>query len=126
MFCEHARRDCWRHLLASLLLVVATAAAPLHAAQDMRWITTWTASPQPLWNGDFALPTNVPYHVWNQTVRQGARVSLGGQRVRVLLSNEYGTQPLRIGAAHIARSGRGAGIDAASRPQAHLRRPVRR
>ncbi|MDQ8051342.1 SGNH/GDSL hydrolase family protein [Luteibacter sp.] len=80
------------------LLMTASAAAPAH------WATTWTASPQPLWTGDFVLPTNVPYHLWNQTVRQSARVSIGGRRVRVLLSNEYGTQPLRIGAARIASS----------------------
>lgn len=95
----------WRHLLGSLL-VASAIAAPMHAtaAESSRWISTWTASPQPLWAGDFVLPTNVPYHLWNQTVRQDARVSVGGKRVRVLLSNEYGTQPLVIGAARIARS----------------------
>lgn len=38
----------------------------------------------------------------NQTVRMIVRSSLGGRRVRVQLSNAYGTGPLRIGAAHIA------------------------
>ncbi len=97
------RFTCWTRLLAALLLVAA-ATFPLQAAQAPQpgWIPTWTASPQPRWDGDFALPTNLPYHFWNQTVRQVARVSIGGGRVRVLLSNEYGDRPLKIGAARIA------------------------
>ncbi len=97
-------------LLAALLSAPAVAAPPTPA----QWIPTWTASPQPRWDGDFALPTNVPYHLWNQTVRQTARVSLGGPRIRVLLSNEYGTQPLVIGAAQVARAAKGAGVVAGS------------
>ena len=38
----------------------------------------------------------------NQTLRQIVRVSLGGERVRVVLSNAFGTEPLVVGAAHIA------------------------
>jgi len=41
----------------------------------------------------------------DQTVRQIAHVSIGGSRVRIVLSNEYGTRPLTIGAAHIALAG---------------------
>jgi lysophospholipase L1-like esterase len=72
------------------------------------WLATWTASPQPLWDGDFALPTQVPHHFLDQTLRQVARVSVGGKHVRVRLSNEYGTHPLSIGAAHLALAGEGA------------------
>ncbi|MGQ4661006.1 SGNH/GDSL hydrolase family protein [Lysobacter sp. F6437] len=71
------------------------------------WTATWTASPQPLWAGDFALPVNVPSSLWNQTVRQVARVSVGGDRVRMRLSNEYGSTPLHVGAARIALAGDG-------------------
>jgi len=38
----------------------------------------------------------------NQTIRQIAHISLGGDRVRLVLSNAFGTIPLRIGAAHLA------------------------
>jgi lysophospholipase L1-like esterase len=100
----------WPGLLAALLLFAAIA-SPLQAAQPQpAWTTTWTASPQPRWDGDFALPTKLPYHFWNQTVRQVARTSIGGRRVRVLLSNAYGTRPLEIGAAHVALSAGGASI----------------
>ena len=41
-------------------------------------------------------------HFTNQTLRQVVRASVGGSRVRVVLSNAFGTAPLTIGAAHIA------------------------
>ncbi|HTW73326.1 MAG TPA: SGNH/GDSL hydrolase family protein [Steroidobacteraceae bacterium] len=42
------------------------------------------------------------------------RTSIGGSRVRVQLSNAFGAAPLPIGAAHIALSGAGSAIVAAS------------
>lgn len=41
-------------------------------------------------------------HFTNQTLRQIVRASVGGSRVRVVLSNAFGTAPLIIGAAHMA------------------------
>lgn len=110
-----SKRSARLAFMAASLLTFA-ALAPLHATQAPQptWIPTWTASPQPRWDGDFALPTNLPFQFWNQTVRQTARVSLGGKRVRVLLSNEYGTTPLVIGAAHVAKAGKDATIVAGS------------
>src|SRR5439155_13087982 len=58
------------------------------------WISTWTASPQP--------PRGVmPTSFSNQTVRQIVRVSIGGSKVRIRLSNEFGTKPVMIEAASI-------------------------
>lgn len=98
--------------IAALLLattVFATTPAQATSAPDRpAWTATWTASPQPLWEGDFALPVNVPGSLWNQTVRQVARISVGGDRVRVRLSNEYGSTPLVVGAARVALAGNGA------------------
>ena len=45
-----------------------------------------------------------------QTVRQILHTSLGGDRVRVRLSNAYGTSALVIGSAHAAISTGGASI----------------
>ena len=50
----------------------------------------------------------------NQTLRQIVRVSLGGERVRVVLSNAFGTEPLVVGAAHIALRASDAAIDPTS------------
>ena len=74
------------------------------------WIETWTASPQPVWSAEFFAPVNIPRSVRNQTVRQVATISIGGKRVRVELSNEYGSMPLVIGAAHVAVAGQGGAI----------------
>ena len=50
----------------------------------------------------------------DQTLRQIVRVSLGGERVRVVLSNAFGTEPLMVGAAHIALRANDAAIVPAS------------
>jgi lysophospholipase L1-like esterase len=55
-----------------------------------------------------------PLHFTDQTLRQIARVSVGGARVRVVLSNSLGTAPLRIGAAQVALRETGADIVAGS------------
>jgi lysophospholipase L1-like esterase len=46
----------------------------------------------------------------NQTIREIAHVSVGGRRVRVRLSNAFGHEPLRIGAARVALRRSGASI----------------
>ena len=51
-----------------------------------------------------------PLNFKNQTLRQIVHASLGGDRVRVVLSNAFGTQPLEIGAAHVAIRDKDASI----------------
>ena len=101
-----------RHFLAFALwagLVAALQAMPVaHAGDD--WIATWTASPHEVWAPDFLVPVKVPRNLWGQTVRQVAQVSIGGKRVRVVLSNEYGPWPIRIGAMQIALNDKGSAI----------------
>jgi lysophospholipase L1-like esterase len=107
-----------RHHLSFPQVVVAAALAAFltaPSAQAQRpdagdWIETWTASPQPVWDPEFFAPINIPRALRNQTVREVAAISIGGKKVRVVLSNEYGSKPLVIGAAHIALAGSGATI----------------
>lgn len=104
-----ARRLVWRHRFMAVALAASLAVpAGVSAAGASTWIGSWAASPQPTWGPDFAFPTNIPATLQNQTLRQVARLSLGGQRIRIILSNEYGKQPLRIGAAHVALAGTGS------------------
>jgi lysophospholipase L1-like esterase len=81
--------------LAALLLVNLSA-----MAQEPAWIGTWGASPLP------PSPTGGPFPPTpafeDQTLRQIVRISIGGGEIRLRLSNEYGTQPLAIGAARVA------------------------
>ena len=88
--------------LAAILAGLLAFGSQSLAADNEDWIGTWTASAQPVWDTDFPVPLGFPRNYWNQTVRQVARVSIGGDQVRVVLSNEYGARPLTIGEAHVA------------------------
>jgi lysophospholipase L1-like esterase len=46
----------------------------------------------------------------NQTVRMILRTSIGGHRARVRLSNAFGSAPVVVGAAHLARRATGSSI----------------
>ena len=46
----------------------------------------------------------------NQTIRMIVRTSIGGSRVRVKLANAFDSQPLAVGAAHIAIRGKDSEI----------------
>jgi lysophospholipase L1-like esterase len=100
--------------LAALLSGLVATPAPAQQGDGSEWIGTWTASPQPVWDADFFAPVGIPRALRNQTLRQIARVSLGGDQVRVVISNEYGGRPLVIGAAHVALAGDGVAIEPGS------------
>jgi lysophospholipase L1-like esterase len=51
-----------------------------------------------------------PLNFKNQTLRQIVHTSLGGDRLRVVVSNAFGTLPLEIGAAHVALRDKDAAI----------------
>lgn len=86
------------------------------------WVGTWAAAPvarlQPTQRQ--AAPGQAPQgsaaqqyselNFNNQTLRQIVHVSLGGERLRVMLTNVFGTAPLAIGAAHIALRDKAAAI----------------
>jgi hypothetical protein len=104
-------------LLMVAALAVGLPAAPSAVAQEAaaaHWVGTWESSAQPIWGPDFIAPLKYPRNLWNQTVRQVSRVSIGGPRIRVVLSNEYGERPVTIGEAHIALAGTGPAIVAGS------------
>ncbi len=51
-----------------------------------------------------------PLHFSNQTLRQIAHITIGGTKLRVVLSNTFGTVPLTIGAAQVALREKDAAI----------------
>ena len=117
-----ARRRTLFKITASLLVsgsLAAPALAPAGDRDDDRWIGTWTASPQSP-EPPVIVPTPVQFD--NQTIRQVVRTSIGGHKVRVRLSNEFGSSPLAVAGVTIARHGAGAAIVAGSdRPLADCR-----
>ncbi len=84
-------------LMAASVDARDTATRPVSAPH---WIASWGSS-QMIADGDNALPADRAAAV---TLRQIIRLSAGGDRVRVRLSNAFGTQPLAIGSARIART----------------------
>ena len=93
-----------RNVSRVLSIIVWTAIANLAAGAQNKnaqghWVTAWsTAVHTPL-----PFPGLPPEPVLeNQTLRMVVRPTIGGTRVRVRLSNAYGTEPLKIGAAHLA------------------------
>jgi lysophospholipase L1-like esterase len=52
--------------------------------------------------------------ITNSTVRLIARVTIGGESVRIRLDNTYGKVPLRVGKAYVAQRARGAALVAGS------------
>ncbi|MFF8600641.1 SGNH/GDSL hydrolase family protein [Streptomyces sp. NPDC015232] len=116
------RRSAGLALLAALALTStltgapATAATPTPAAAPAAaqpgWHGVWAASPQaptapfgPNWSTQgFA----------DQTVRQSVRLSAGGTRARIELSNRYGDAPLRITGATVARTAGGGAVEPGS------------
>jgi lysophospholipase L1-like esterase len=72
------------------------------------WVGTWAASPVgSVVNAGQPGPGNTTY-------RNIVHTSLGGPAVRLQLTNEFGTDPLTVGAAHIAISAGGGSIQAGS------------
>jgi lysophospholipase L1-like esterase len=74
--------------------------------ESTHWIGTWAAAAQP------AGPRVQTYR--NQTLRLIVHTSVGGAKIRIRISNDYGERPLLIGAAHVARRAAGADIDPTS------------
>src|SRR5271155_415492 len=67
---------------------------------NQHWVGSWTTAPAPAEGAAFS----------NQTLRMTARTSLGGDTLRVRVSNAYGARKLTVGAARVALRDTGPGI----------------
>lgn len=102
-------------LMGTLLLTAfAWTLSPAAIADDdqgaaVGWTSTWATASK------IASPFDGPLPVFNDTtLRQIVRISLGGNRVRVWLTNEFGTAPLAIDSARVALREEGSTIAAGS------------
>ncbi len=85
------------------LFLALAAGSGTAAAQVLSndWLATWTTA-------DMLLPPTaaaagtLPIGKQDVTLRQVVHISQGGKRLRVTFTNEFGTTPLRISAAHVA------------------------
>jgi hypothetical protein len=129
-------------ILLVLCLLTIDRAVFAQSGSNERWVGTWStaevgrpqtpppAAPalppfQP--NQCPAAPPAVPtfIHFNNQTLRQIVHTSIGGSRIRVVLSNIYGNAPLTIGAAYVALRDKDSAIQSSSgRPLIFSGRPT--
>jgi lysophospholipase L1-like esterase len=72
---------------------------------NRHWVGTWAAAPAP---AEGVVGFN------NHTIRLNPRISLGGERLRVRISNAYGNRPLAVGAARVALRDKGPAAVAGS------------
>lgn len=84
----------------ALLAFGAQRAVALTRCRGRHWVGAWATSPSDSGGGAFV----------DQSLRLVLDPTLGGTRVRVRLSNRFGSQPVTFGAASIARRGAGAAI----------------
>jgi lysophospholipase L1-like esterase len=112
--------------VAGLALYVLAGNPPARAQSGRtHWVGTWAtavvagpqaAPPAPPVQGPQAPqgrgqpPAPPPLSFNNQTLRQIVHTSIGGDRVRVVLSNAFGTAPLVVGAANVALRQKDAAI----------------
>jgi len=101
---------------AAALLCLQSGAA---RQETDRWVGTWFAAPTA--RVDAAVPATPAgtsgqslLHFDNQTLRQIVHITLGGARLRVVLTNVFGTTGLHVGAASVAIRDREAAVDARS------------
>src|SRR5579872_4074861 len=74
------------------LVPAASSAAPSHSRSG--WVATWAASPMQ----GTALESAMAFAGFsNQTVRNIIYTSVGGNEIRVQMSNTFGTAPLTVG-----------------------------
>ncbi|MFH8622550.1 SGNH/GDSL hydrolase family protein [Streptomyces vietnamensis] len=88
------------------------------------YATAATATAQPSWHGAWAASPQSPTAPFgpnwstqgfdDQTVRQTVRVTTGGTRARIELTNRYGSTPLHITGATVARTAKGGAVEPGS------------
>src|SRR5690348_11814548 len=87
----------------SLTIAVALVLSSGALLADDHWVATWataqalTRTPPPT-----NATANTPRGYTNQTIRMIVRTSIPGKRLRVQISNAFGSAPVKLGAAHIA------------------------
>jgi lysophospholipase L1-like esterase len=87
-----------RNKVLPLVLLGLCQVAVMAEKKPLEWVGTWAASPMNMsMRSDQPSPSD-------HTYRNVVHISLGGKTLRVQLTNEFGNEPLTIGAAHVALS----------------------
>ncbi|EUD07840.1 TPA: SGNH/GDSL hydrolase family protein [Providencia alcalifaciens] len=71
--------------------------SPLNASAHHSWVCTWLSTSQPTTDEAFPFSLEIPTSLCEQTLYQTLRITLGGNKLRFVFSNRYGSQPLVLG-----------------------------
>lgn len=80
------------------------------AAEARQWVGTWATGVQITEERNLPPAPGLAEH----TLRQIVRVSIGGNELRLRISNEYGTTPVALKSVHVARSLGGSEVETGS------------
>src|SRR5581483_3163989 len=95
--------------LQLLLLTTCAAGCLFSAPMRTHWVATWGAPASPQMTSQ-AERTAAHLELENQTVREMVHTSIGGNVLRVRLSNQFGPESAEIGAVHVSTCGPDAQI----------------
>src|SRR5277367_3285456 len=84
-------------IFALFALFLASLSVPAQQAPN-HWVGSWASSPM-----SQRVNPGQPSPA-NSTYRNVVRISAGGSSLRVIFTNEFGSRPLIVGAAHVAPS----------------------
>ncbi len=96
-----------KYAICRIFMAMSIMAASGAGEAAERWLGVWACSQQ------LTEPHNMPPEpgLSGNTLRQVARVTLGGGCIRLWFSNEYGKGPVAIASAHVAVSLGGGAVD---------------
>jgi len=92
---------------ASFATVLSTGADAAAPPVPVHWQPTWISPAQPVWGDGWVLPLGMPTMLRDVTLRQSLRTSLAGEQLRLVISNQYGTASLKLGAIAVRTVGDG-------------------
>ena len=95
-------------MMKRLLVFLIVFCALSTYSQAQNWVGTWATAPQTV------VKSFMPYNncMTNRSVRQVVKVSIGGDVIRLKLSNIYSMQPVEIRSIYIAHAKDSSDIDA--------------
>jgi lysophospholipase L1-like esterase len=109
MVCVTTRVSPARLLFALIVAFFAVSAHGKPTPPPDHWVGTWATAPYALDNAKTA--AELGFGAADMTIRETVHTSLAGPLVRVELTNEFGTEPLIIGAVHLALAGASSADD---------------
>jgi lysophospholipase L1-like esterase len=89
-----------RAAIVAVALLLFFLSASLRGSAQEHWVGSWAAAQQ-LMEPDNRLP---PEDLEDATLRQIVHLSIGGNILRIHMSNAFGTAPLHLNSVHIARA----------------------